>query len=482
MPEPISVSPQFSRAAMVASMLGVGRLTCGLELQTLAQLGHGLDPRAVPIEALQAMGTHPTVYISQRTLTGIIQRPDLFSIDHKDPAIAAEASAWLYPLLPTILAGAARAFDYGSCVIVFDVGREPLVYWSAASPDVAERKRTAVDLTRYVDAFEIRPDYCVPQLGRDGRIEALAISGQTYSRDRIHVWTWDPEFGDLCGQGARRRAWTHYCEDLIISLLESKYLERSVDPVRQARAPAGPAGAGITDEDGKPMKALDFMMGLVSGVRGGGVLGLPSDRDAEGNYYYDLETVELPDRSEVWEKGIVRRRASIMLAYLCTPQLGGLDEVGTLDGRTLDGMLREFIDDLATWTATGLTKILERVHRANYDPAKVPPPSVRPTDVGKSAARRMLKELLALANSQPQGELAQRFDVPKALDHLGAPVRPADQAPDLPDAPDAGQAPGRKQDATSDRQDRRDASPTDQGAQDTGGETVDGEPRPGGAA
>lgn len=467
---PTDLSP-FVRSNAQAIVAGYGHLTWRLELATLAQLNHGVDPRAVPAEALRVQKTHPVIYVADKTVTGMIRRPDLFSVVHDDPAIVAEVEAWMWPLLDEILAAAARGFSYGAVAVVFDVERDDLVLEVPTKDGEKTRKKTVVRFTRFSDAFEAHPDNTQVECAPNGKWQALVVDGKRYDRSRCHLWSWDPEFGEVCGQGALRRSWRAWCEDQILALLETKYLERSVDSPRKVRAPSGP----VTTADGTT-SAIEHTMAIASGLRGGGVAGLPSERDENGNPHYDIEAMDLPDRSNVWFRARDRRGKEMMLAFLAAPSLSGLDDTG--DAKTLDGLLRDYVEQLATWCATGLTRIAGLVHTANHDPKKDLPPEIVATDVGKTAAKKMLKELLAMANQQPAGEVAQVLDVPTVLDRLGAPVRAPEDAP-APMEPPAGpvastgpgggqEPPGPDKDGTAEREDRRERAKTDAGEEDTG--------------
>lgn len=458
-----------SHAASIAA--GLGALTWRLELQTLAELNHGVDPRGVPVAALQAMRTHPVINLADRTVCGMIRRPDLFSVKHEDPKVVAEVEAWLWPQLDEILAACARSFAYGAVAVVFDVERKDLVFQIPSGEDGAKtRKKTMARHTHFEDTFELHPDFTTIETEPNGRWSAVLVNGVRYDKSRAHLWAWDTEFGEVVGQGALRRAWRSWCEDQILSLLETKYLERSVDSPRKVRAPAGKGTA-----EGQEVSPIQHTVSIAMGLRGGGVAGLPSERDENGNPFYDIENLDLPDRSHVWFRARDRRERAMMIAFLAAPSLGGLDSAADGDAKVLDSMLRDYVEQLATFAAKGLTRIVGLVHAANYDPAVVLPPEVAATDVGKQAAKKMLKELLGLANQQPAGELARCLDVPTALDRLGAPVRAPETAPEPPAGPTPpkqpgapGAATGPAKDETSGREERRERAKTDAGEEDTG--------------
>lgn len=480
MPDSVDLS-KFKRKTMVAGGQAVvsasySRYTLQADVQTLAQLGYGWDGRAVPVHALQSMGTCPAVYLAERTVTGIVRRPDLFSIRHPDKAVEAklraEIEAWLWPLLPKITAAAARAFAYGTVAVVFDWERKTLKVRVPKDGGKA-RKKTLERHTHYGKVFEIHPDATQLRVDEQSTVTHVQTLVASYPMTRAHAWEWDPEFDEHVGQGARRRAWSSYCEWLIVRLLRDKYLERSVDSPRVAYAPGGKV-----EVDGVTYEKVDYVLKLLQDLRGSGEVGLPSDRDKEGNKQYEIDVLEIPDRAEVWDQALNRIEADIYAAYLVSA-LGGLDDAGGAASRTLEGMLKEHVEDLANWIAQGLTELVEHVHVANYDPEEVEAPEVYATDVGKREARKNLMDVLRLVNQAGRGEASMRADVPKLLDKIGVPLR--DEPPVFPPGwgGQSGGEPGRQKEDSSDRQRRRDEADTEEGEDDTGGpRDEDGDPEP----
>ncbi|HYE92709.1 MAG TPA: hypothetical protein VEA38_16890 [Terriglobales bacterium] len=471
MPDPAVDLARFKRASSMLLASMHGRFTLPLELHTIAQLGYGMDPRTVPVTALQLMGSNPAVYLAERTISGIIRRPDLYSVKHDDPKVRAETEAWLWPLLPTLLGGAARAFAYGTIVSVLDWERKTLRIMVAAEEKGKPRLRTLVEHTHFREAFELHPDSTTFQLDDAGRVVSVVSEGGTYGADRVAPWIWDPEFGSVLGQGARRRSWADYCRHLIVSVLRDKYLERSVDSPRIAYAPEG----FVNPEDEERTPIPEFVGTLLDDLRGSGNIVFPSVRDAAGNKKYEVQALDLPDRAEVWDAALNRIEGNIFNAYLMSPSLGAVGgDAGGVASKTLEGMIDEHIEDLASFAAAGLSRLVEIVHRANYDPQKVAPPEIAATDVGKAAARKIYQEVLRLGNGAARGEVALRTDVPALLDKLGIPLRDAPLDPFKHPDPSAPEV-GRPENPSSERADRREDARTEEGEEDTGGQDVERE-------
>lgn len=470
MPEDqVSLVP-FKRANARLARLSGTRLCAQFELHALAQVGYGLDPRAVPVQALQVMGaTCPGLYLAEQTIGGIVRRSDLFSV-RGEPKLVAETEAWLWPLLPRLLAGAVRGFSYGSVACVLDWERRTLRVDVPQSDgqDGKTRSKTLVDHTHYRKVFEVHPDSTTFGLDQQGEISSVDVLGFSYDASRAAPWIWDPEFGEVNGQGARQRSWISYCTYLIVRVLRDKFLERSVDSPRIAWTPEGKVTV-----DGVVKEIPDHVVDLLIELQGSGAAGLPSVRDNSGNKKYDVQTLDLPDRSQVWADALDRCEGEVYKAYLVPPAMAGaLDDASGAGSRALDGMLREFIENLAGFAAAGLTRLVQIVHAKNYDPDKVEAPTVVATDVGKAAARKTYLEVLRLANAAARGEISARADLPRLLDLVGIPLREAPFDPfEEPDP--SGEEPGRPQDPHGARQDRRDDATTDSGQEDTGGQTPD---------
>lgn len=444
----------FVRAHL--GLLGGGRLSGVLEGWAMTHGAQHTDPRLVPLEALRAMGSHPVVYLAERTIGGIVRRPDLYYVRHTDKRIVRETEAWLWPLLPDLLAAAAHAFAYGSVPVVLDWGRRDLRI-QVPSEDGRVRSRRLPLHTHYVAAHEVWPGDVEVEADRDA-LRALRHGGRRYAADRAHLFVWDREFGGFEGQGARRRAWRDFVTSLGVSVLQVQYLERSVDSPRVVWAPPG-----TQPVDGQDVPTTDYVATLLRALRGSGAVAFPSVRDGLGNRRYDLETLDVPDRGDVWDQAMNRYDGGILKAYLVPPSLTGVEDLAATGARVLDGMLREFIQDLAQFAADALTRLVRIVHAMNHDPAAVEPPDVLAYEIPASI-RKLYLEVLRLVGAAQTGEPASAWvDVPALLDQLGVPLRTSPLAiqptTDAPGAPT-----GRPRDMAGEREERREAARTAEGA------------------
>lgn len=455
------------------SMTLTPRWLLAIANHVLAQQAYGLDPDAVPFSVLRAVGRHPVCYLAQRTLTGIVRRPDLYSVDHDDPAIKAETEAWLWPLLPDLAAAFARAFVYGSSAVALDWERGPLRFRVPAADGRSSRRRTAKDFTRYVRVRPYRNDSVTLFLNRDNDVVGLRATdplggvGGDFAGDRAAVFVWDAEPEQpFAGQGALRRAWAPLLDEALTRWMQNQSLERHTSPPRIGYAPVGKTDLG---DGAGPQNNVDILAQQMVALAGGGVVALPSSRDASGQLQWTIQLLETSSTpAETFDRAIGRCEARILMAFLLIPGLGGLDELAAAASKPLHGNLQEFIEDLGEGLAHHLNEIVARVHRKNH--ADVEPPRIVVGDVGKASARKTLLTLLQLATQAPAGEIAHRLNVPASLERVGAPIR--DEAPTdlLATAAAAGQKapPGRPEAPAGDRQQRREDAITDDGEEAVG--------------
>ena len=448
----------FLRAGMSVLALGGGTASMALESWVSTQLGQATDPHLVSLAALRAMGSHPMVYLAERTIGGILRRPDLYYVRHRERRLVRETEEWLWPVLPTLLAAAARAFSYGSVPVILDWGVADLRI-EVPRDDGTTRNKSLPGHVHFVAAHEVWPGDVELEV-QDDELMAVRHGGQRYGADRAHVFRWDPEFGSWLGQAARRRAWRDFCMSLSTQVLQTRYFERSVDSPRVVWAPAGTQTIG-----GEETQILDHMTKLLVMLKGSGVVGLPSTRDANGNKRYELDTLDLPDRKDVWEQALNRYDGGVLKAFLVPPSLGGVEDLAATGAKILDGMLREFIQDLAQFAADGLTQLVRIVHRFNYgEQPKEPPPEVLAYEV-PAAIRKLYLEVLRLIGAANRAEApADWVDVPALLDQLGVPLRTTP----LRSSTDSIATPGRPRDSTGDRDQRREDARTEEGEDATG--------------
>jgi len=432
---PVNDTRPFGRAPSGGGDSLQARASVAFERFVTRQLHHP-NPARVPLAYLQAMDDHPIVYLAERTLTGVIRRPDLYYVAHTDPAIVKETEEWLWPLLPSLLGSIARAYAFGAVPVVCN--------W--VCEDLAHDELRWPDHVHYSSAHELWPEDVEVETKNDALV-ALRYDGKRYLAERAHVFVWDFAFGSWRGRSARRRAWSDYCRSLATELLQLRYLERSVDSPRVGYAPGGFVATGGTE-----VNAIDHMNQLLGALQGSDAVTFPSERDEKGNLIYDVRLLDAPDRQTVWERSLSRFDAGILRAYLVPPRLAGLEEIAATGARTLDGMLKEFIQDLAQFAADQLTQLVAKVHRHNHPESRVPPPEIKAYEVPASVRKLYLEVLRLVSAAKREESPADWVDVPSLLDQLGVPLRrePLKGSSSAPT--------GRPPDLTGGRQERREAA------------------------
>jgi hypothetical protein len=439
----------FVRANL--SLATLGRCTQAFENWAVLQAHQGVDPSLVPLSALRAMGNHTIVALAEHTIGGIMRRPDLYYVRHKDKAIVRETEEWLWPLLTKVLPTAVRAFAYGTVPAILDWGRADLRFEVPSEQDGVSHM-TLVGHTHFVDSHEVWPSDVEVEL--DGtRLVALRHGGRRYLADRVCLFVWDPEFGELMGQGARRRAWRDYVASLIVGALQAGYLERSVDSPRVLFTPPGTHNVG-----GQEVSTGEYVGQQFQLLRGSGSIALPSTRDGGGHKRYELTTLDVPDRKDVWEQALNRYDGGILKAYLVPPSLAGVEDLAATGAKVLDGMLREFIQNLAQFAANHLNAVVRTVHAINHDPEKLRPPEILAYEV-PAAIRKLYLDVLRVVNAADHGESAAAWvDVPALLDQLGVPLRTSPLRVERASNPI-----GRPRDASGEREERREDARTPEG-------------------
>lgn len=458
----------------------LGGLSSG-DVLGIATFGLGVSGRTdavrVPFEALLAMDYDPVVYQAERVVSGPALDPELYYVRHDDPRVRAEAEACLALLAGQVLPMILRAYAFGSIPLVADWAVEDLRTRVVSQDGAAPRNRNLRGHAHYVAAHELWPSDVTGRQSPQDRLLWIRHGEAIYAgmaeleanpgAVRAHVVRWDPSFGRLLGNGSRSRAWRHYATGKLVELWQSRYLERSVDVPRVGYGPEGTVK--IADQN---HPAISILRTALMSLKNGSAITLPSSRDANGNRVWEVDKLELPDRSDVWGKALSWHDTQKLRASLL-PVFG--------DAKVDEAQLHEAIQAVATFAAAALTELLLPMHRLNNG-RSVDAPTVVANDIPK-AKKRLLVEIFKTVASATQhtkdgkvytlGELVH----PEIVEQLGLMARPVEEAAHAPAPGGAPGSPGRPLDVSSDREERRDRGRTDEAEQDTGGREVEREER-----
>lgn len=423
----------------------------------------------LPWEVLLFMGLDPVIYLGEQAATAPVKDPELYFVDHRDPAIKAETEAWLRPLLPAALCAIARSFVFGSMPYVLDwkVGDLAVTLASdAAQPsDLILRDRV-----HYVALHELCPAEARLELDAATRenLAALVIGGKRYGPDRAFVSVWDREFGKWNGKGSRARSHKWWRRSIRIDRWEARYLERSVDSPRIGYAPRGDV-----EIDGVRVKATKVLAAALLALKNGGVASLPSEFVGDKRQW-DVSVLNLPDRSEVWTRAANRFDAMKLFASLAPPSIVGISETTFASGRVTDRLYVELVQSIARFVACELTAIVRASHRIVYGDS-VRAPEVRAGDLPQSKQKLYLDVFGRIVDVERRIADGRRVTMGEQvkdtlLDLLKIPRVPAEAVARAPDDPRRrlGSGSGKEREPSSEREERREAAREPEGESSSG--------------
>ncbi|MDF1667834.1 MAG: hypothetical protein P1V97_39215, partial [Planctomycetota bacterium] len=145
-----------------------------------------------------------------------------------------------------------------------------------------------------LDAFEVQPE-----LDRFREVVAMTHRGDRYGPDQVFRMTWQQEGANVFGDGQAIVAqpwWKSFSLKLLWFL---SYYERSVDPARLAWS-----RDIIYKIGGEEVPLSEIFADALDALGNGDTGGLPLEFDESGNPFAKLETLELPDRSDTFIKGL----------------------------------------------------------------------------------------------------------------------------------------------------------------------------------
>lgn len=448
----------------------------------MGRVGEHTKPQDLPWFVLDCMAYDPWIYLGEQAFAAPLRDPTLYFVTHRDPAIRAEAEAVLARIMAKTLRFGTRGVARGVACWVYDWIAEDVQITVQKDGDTSRNKRLVGHQHYDPCVHELHPGEVELQVQAD-RLVALRYGSNFYRPDRAFVATWDQTDGDMRGNGSRRRAYRSWFRGEYRELWQDRWLERSVDPPRIGRAPAG-----LVEINGEKVRASDVMASGLMALKGGGAAVFPPTVDKDTKTpLWSVDPMQLPDVSDVWHKAINQTSAEKLIASLVPPGAAGVSETTFAGAKVPYDMFVELLESGAEWVVESvLQPVVDVLHRVNHGD-KTPPPLVGAREIPRLKVKR-LTELFKVVATVPRrvagkdgedGEvsLAELVDE-SIIDEIGVERRATADAVRKPrPAGPAGGPPGRPRDELGDREQRRENSPNDEGQDDTGGGNVDRQER-----
>lgn len=456
--EIVTSGGDFEEANLYAAIVksGAGGAVHTLERWVDHQVTAKTRADLIPNYVLRRMGCHPMVYLAEYAITGLARRPNLFHVKTSDDLARAETEEWLWRLLPCLVPQILRAYVYGTCPIVLNWRVGPFMFEGPSKGKSDTRKYTRSEFVYPVSSNDLWLDD-VGVVSSDGRtFEGIEQGDTRYPPGRSMLAIWDRQFGSWIGESARRRAASPWLKSLIFELLQARYLERSVDPPRVIKAPAGT----VKDSKGNEISVQKLVRSIFASLRNAGVASLPSELGPDEKPRYDVEVLDLPDRSDVWLHALNRFDEQILTAYLVPPGITGVDMSGG-GARVTENLFGAFLESMLEFVAGELTQLVEWCWEKNHTTGA--PPEVMPNRLPERQ-QKLLLEVLKLVGGDRVGSVV---DVNALAGQLDLALLPDSEQRQRAEG-DSSRPPGRPRDATGEREKRREDAESPEGQEDTG--------------
>lgn len=432
--------------------------------------GPETHPSHLPWEVILDIGTDPVVNLGELIAIGPALDANVYHFEDGRADVVAEHEAWLWPLLPRLLEMILRAVAWGVVPLVLT--------WKRGLRHVKDGQVVSrPGLLHYSDVDDLFPGDVEYQKDERGKVRAIHYGGEEYLRDRATLALWRDQWGWLVGQGSRRRNFKPWLTKRLVRLWRGRYLERSVDPVRIGWAPSG----SQKDENGQAFSPVRFVQDLLMMLKNGAPIVFPNTRmkDTQGNptneKAYEIDKMELDERETVFESALTYEDGEILLGCMVPPATVLPDGEGLAAVRVPAEAFVELVEMSARFAAAVVSELVAVVHAYNRGPED-PAPIFRARDIPKVKRKLLLSVFQRIADTSMRiGEdkvvsPAELVDAVGLLDQLGVPRRLLEEAVRklTSPAPEGGREPGRPQDPSGEREERRENATTDEGEDATG--------------
>lgn len=185
----------------------------------------------------------------------------------------------------------------------------------------------------YKQIRDLAPETCRVKVDKYGNFNGFKqYAGQSNEQDvdpKYSLWHCNQkEDGDLYGRSMFKAAYNPWYYSEIIHLFANRYYERFGEPAVIGRAPAAES---VKDSNGNNIDAIDSIRSAGEGLKSHAVLGIPSDRDENGNYMFDMSYLESQMRGVDFDTYLKRLDMEKSRAIFVPDLLLGTGRVGSFE-------------------------------------------------------------------------------------------------------------------------------------------------------
>jgi hypothetical protein len=355
----------------------------------------GFDLENLSLGDYYQMRDDPQISASLNTISFFLHQLD-YDVKCDDPAIAAfteEALRFIWtPLIRTI--STALWSGHAPATFVYGMNKD---------------KYIQVDRVRDLAPWSCEVFVGTTQEEKDaGLFKGIKQGADIIDPMYCFYYPFMREFGDWKGRKLLRAAYPAYFNSLIAHMFIGRYYEAFGMATRVGRYPAGETVKQTINGVQKDADAAEVMEDVVSKQRNYSVITLPSDRDENGNFLFDIELLESKMRGVEMEKWLQRLDTEKTLAVF-TPQLlynnssggSGSYNLGQEQKATFLTMLNAIVGDMEFYINNYFLKRLAQINFGVDCPL--------PTMKSKPFSRAQEQQLAMIINALIQNHYADDF-------------------------------------------------------------------------
>lgn len=422
----------------------------------LRQLGRGGTPVSVLVTRRVGMYQPYAVTHKARLLMrddpdvafglAIIRAPLInlhWSVESKDPEIAAFVEHVLRRQYRRLAMAGSLAVPFGVSVVAKVWGSEA-VTTERTDPKTHEVISSSMPNAWVYKRFKsINPD--TVRITTDAATDDWTTIEQQQDETLVRVgrreaaiWSFRREevYGSISGYPILDQAYRPWYAKEAMDVYANRYFESKADPGRKARAhPEVNAG------NGQVADGYEYMAEQLAAFKESGLLVLPSDRDAKGNYRFDVEYFQDDKRGDMFQLRIDKLGTQILRGLWITDRAGTTGETGAraeaevhadVMSASLETMVAEWVDVLDEQVIPDLVTL-------NYGDERARDADTRIKSSGLSAEMKtilsdVLKGLLTAETMIAEGKKVKVTDLLDAqgiAEQLNIPIHSAEELEEM---------------------------------------------------